>query len=129
MEQYLIDTNVVSGYLSASLPVAGLTLLDKIIDAIPKISVISQIELLSWETDNATAINVENFISDASIFNLTPETIISCVQLRKKRKIKIPDAIIAATALVHNCTLVTNNEKDFSNIKDLKIINPSKLLH
>ncbi|ODT35846.1 MAG: hypothetical protein BGN92_07500 [Sphingobacteriales bacterium 41-5] len=129
MEQYLIDTNVVSGYLSASLPVAGLTLLDKIIDAIPKISVISQIELLSWETDNATAINVENFISDASIFNLTPETIISCVQLRKKRKIKIPDAIIAATALVHNCTLVTNNEKDFSNIKDLKIINPSKLPH
>lgn len=115
--------------MSASLPVAGLTLLDKIIDAIPKISVISQIELLSWETDNATAINVENFISDASIFNLTPETIISCVQLRKKRKIKIPDAIIATTALVHNCTLVTNNEKDFSNIKDLKIINPSKLLH
>jgi predicted nucleic acid-binding protein len=49
------------------------------------------------------------------------------VHIRKNHKIKLPDAIIAATALVHGCTLVTNNEKDFSGIKDLTIVNPYKI--
>ncbi|MCF8381671.1 MAG: PIN domain-containing protein [Bacteroidales bacterium] len=44
----------------------------------------------------------------------------------KSKKIKTPDAIIAATAMVHGCTLITNNEKDFNNIKGLKIANPFK---
>ena len=35
MEQYLIDTNVVSDYLSASFPTAGMTLMDAAIDTIP----------------------------------------------------------------------------------------------
>jgi predicted nucleic acid-binding protein len=37
------------------------------------------------------------------------------------------DAIIAASALHYGYTLVTNNEKDFTNIKGLKIVNPHKL--
>jgi hypothetical protein len=37
MEQYLIDTNVVSDYLSASFPAAGMDLMDKAIDAGPNI--------------------------------------------------------------------------------------------
>ena len=49
MEQYLIDTNVVSDYFSASLPANGLLFMDSVIDAIPKLSVISQIELLCLE--------------------------------------------------------------------------------
>ena len=39
-------------------------------------------------------------------------------------KIKLPDAIIAATALVHNLTLLTRNEKDFSKISNVEITNP-----
>jgi len=35
MEQYLIDTNVVSDYFSASLPAAGMLLMDTAIDATP----------------------------------------------------------------------------------------------
>jgi|688.fasta_scaffold1151730_2 hypothetical protein len=41
MEHYLIDTNVVSDYLSASLPASGMDLMDKAIDAVPNISVIT----------------------------------------------------------------------------------------
>jgi len=41
--------------------------------------------------------------------------------------IKTPDAIIAATALAYDLTLTTNNEKDFSHIKGLKIVNPYKV--
>jgi len=127
MEQYLIDTNVVSDYFSASFSAAGMALMDTAIDAIPNISIITQIELLCWKTDAATEQNVQNFIADSIVLDITPGVITQCVNLRKGKKIKTPDAIIAATALAYGYTIITNNEKDFSNIKGLKIINPHKV--
>jgi len=44
------------------------------------------------------------------------------VYLRRKYKIKLLNAIIAATALYTNSTLITRNIKDFSKIKDLNIL-------
>lgn len=46
---------------------------------------------------------------------------------RKGKKIKTPDAIIAATALAYGYTLITNNQKDFAHIKGLKIVGPWKM--
>lgn len=48
------------------------------------------------------------------------------IKLRQKYRIKTPDAIIAATAIVNNSELWTANTSDFSNIKDLKLHNPLK---
>lgn len=127
MGKYLIDTNVVSGYLSFSFENTGMSLLDDAIDAIPNISVITQIELLCWDTDSTTQQYVKNFIADSNVLGITPEVINQCVKIRKGRKIKTPDAIIAATALAYGYTVITNNEKDFSNIKGLKILNPHKI--
>lgn len=127
MEQYLIDTNVVSDYLSASLPLAGLTLMDSAIDAVPNISIITQIELLCWNTDEATTQSVKEFIADSVIMNISSEVIDHCVALRRNKKIKTPDAIIAATAMAYGYTLITANEKDFANIDGLKFINPHKV--
>lgn len=39
-------------------------------------------------------------------------------------KIKLPDAIIAATALANNKILVTRNVDDFMKVKSLEIFNP-----
>ena len=127
MEQYLIDTNVVSDYLSASFPNTGINLMDKAIDATPNISIITQIELLCWNTDKITSQNVKDFVADSIVLDISPEKIIQCVSLRKGKKIKIPDALIAATALAFGYTIITNNEKDFSGIKGLKILNPHKM--
>jgi len=44
--------------------------------------------------------------------------------LRKKKKIRLGDSLVAATALVHDESLVTNNVKDFDWIEGLKIVNP-----
>lgn len=97
MEHYLIDTNVVSDYLSASYSPAGTAFMDNVIDAIPNMSIITQIELLCWNTDEATTQYVKEFIADSIVLNITPDVIIHCVELRKGKKIKTPDAIIAAT--------------------------------
>lgn len=51
MERHLIDTNIISDYFSGSFSEARLKFMDLIIDATPNLSVITQIELLSWKTD------------------------------------------------------------------------------
>ena len=127
MEQYLIDTNVVSDYFSELLPEAGMTLIDQAIDATPNLSIITQIELLSWKTDDVAEQQVKNFIEDSIIWEVTSDVVTKCVKIRRSKKIKTPDAIIAATALINGFTIITNNEKDFENIRGLKIINPYKL--
>ena len=124
MEQYLIDTNVVSDYFSASLPANGLQFMDSVIDAVPNLSIITQIELLCWKTDIAKEQRVKDFIADSDVLDITPNVIIHCVNIRRNKKIKTPDAIIAATALAHGYTLISNNDKDFKGVKGLKYINP-----
>ena len=56
--------------------------------------------------------------------SLTEPIINRAIELRKSYKTKLPDAIIAATALVNDFTLVTRNVKDFDKIKGLAVINP-----
>ncbi len=127
MEQYLIDTNVISDYLSASFSTSGMAFMDLTIDAVPNISIITQIELLCWDTNKKTSDRVKDFIEDSIVLDIKPDVISHCVSLRKGKKIKTPDAIIAATALAHRYTLITNNEKGSVKINGLKIINPHKV--
>ncbi|CAG5070566.1 hypothetical protein DYBT9623_03112 [Dyadobacter sp. CECT 9623] len=125
MEQYLIDSNAVSHYLSGLLPDDGMVFLDGVINQIPIISVITQIELLSWKT--ASGRLVEDFVNDSQVLAITPDVVKICVKIRRERKVKTPDAIIAATAIANNLTLITDNEKDFVNIPNLKVINPKNI--
>ena len=127
MEQYLMDTNVVSDYFSASFPTAGMSLMDIALDVTPNISIITQIELLCWKTTVEMEQYIKNFIGDSIILGINADVVCQCVALRKNKRIKTPDAIIVATALVYNYTIITNNEKDFINIDGLKIINPYKI--
>ena len=46
------------------------------------------------------------------------------IEIRKHCRIKLPDAIIADTALVHDLTLLTRNITDFRNAKNLNVISP-----
>ena len=86
MEQYLIGTNVVSDYLSASFPNSGINLMDKAIDSTPNISIITQIELLCWNTDKITTQNVKDFVADSIVLDISPEVITQCVSAYAKAK-------------------------------------------
>lgn len=46
------------------------------------------------------------------------------IALRQERKMGLADAIIAATALVHDLPLVTRNEEDFKHVTGLRVVNP-----
>ena len=46
------------------------------------------------------------------------------VELRRRHTIQLPDAIIAATALVNDLSLCTHNTEDFENVPDLLLFDP-----
>ena len=48
------------------------------------------------------------------------------IELKRRSKIKLADAVIAATALVNNLKLVTRNVDDYKGVKGLEIFNPFK---
>lgn len=127
MGRYLIDTNVVSDFFTASLPESGIVFLSNIIDDLPIISIITQIELLCWNIDDDTLSKIKEFIDDCVIVDISPKVVAECVHLRRKKKIKLPDAIIAATAIANNLTLITRNTKDFEAITGLSLLNPFEL--
>ena len=122
MEQkYLIDTNVLIDAQMNRLPSKGLDFLTKVIDKNFIISFITQIEYLGYKNISKSS---ETLISLADIIEIDKLIIQTCIDIRKNYNIKLPDAIIAATALSRNLVLVTNNEKDFIELQDLLIINP-----
>ncbi|WP_395746768.1 type II toxin-antitoxin system VapC family toxin [Prosthecobacter sp.] len=55
---------------------------------------------------------------------LDEEIIRQTIQLRQQKKMKLGDAIIAATALEYDVPLVTRNAGDFKHIPNLRVINP-----
>ena len=122
--RYLIETNVIIDYSLNKLNLNGKNFIAKIIDNFPVISVINKIELLGFSIVTS---EIKEFVSNSHLIDLSNKITEQTIELRKKHKIKIPDAIIAATAIVNKLTLITRNDKDFKNISELKMINPNNL--
>jgi hypothetical protein len=125
---YLLDANVVIDYTANLLPDKGKQKITSIIDNEFNISVVVKIEVLGYNGLPDKMKQLEAFLDLAVIFPLDDEAIAKTINLRRTyKKLKLGDAIIAATALVYNFALVSRNTKDFKNIEGLDIINPYEL--
>jgi predicted nucleic acid-binding protein len=67
---------------------------------------------------------LQSFIGDALVIELEQPIKLKTADIRKAHKIMLPDAIIAATALVYDLTLISRNVIDFKGIQGLKVIDP-----
>lgn len=124
--KYLWDTNTAIYYLQQQFSPSAEKFIDELlINESPIISAITEIELLCWKTATEKDLEVLNgFISDVLVIELEQVIKLKTAEIRKTHRIKLPDAIIAATALVYELTLVTRNVEDFKNITGLATINP-----
>ncbi len=124
--KYLWDTNTAIYYLQQQFPSAAEKFIDGLLNEDqPYISAITEIELLCWKTATEKDLEVlHNFINDALVIELEQSIKLKTADIRKQHKIKLPDAIIAATALVYDLTLITRNTKDFEGISSLTTLNP-----
>lgn len=123
--EYLLDTNVIINFLEASLPENAMSEMKIIVDNRPQVSVITKMETLGFNFLSAfEQESMETFINYSEVKNINNEIVNKTIELRKQKKISLPDAIIAATAIVNNFVLITRNVKDFSHIEEIKILNP-----
>lgn len=102
--------------------------LNKVIDEEINVSVISKIEVLSFDPDKDDNYPIlVDFFEEANIIDLSSDIVSKSIQIRQKQKIKLPDAVIAATALINGLVLVSRNTKDFNKIQGLEVIDPYRL--
>jgi len=124
--KYLWDTNICIYYLQQQFPKDAEQFIDSVLkEAVPCISAITEIELLCWKT--ATDRDQEllgKFIENCIVVELDRGIKLQTAAIRKTHKIKLPDAIIAATALEGRYTLLTRNISDFKNISDIRLRDP-----
>lgn len=126
---YLWDTNTVIYFLQQQFPLDAEKFIDEIVQKnIPFISAITEIELLCWKSAfEKDMIVLNNFITDSNVIELEQSIKLKTAELRKLHKIKLPDAIIGATALVYDLTIITRNTSDFKNIEGIKLVNPFEM--
>jgi len=110
----VLDTNVViylhKGLLAENLPVGKYA-----------ISVITEMELLSFAgltEDQRTWL--QRFINDLEIIGIDSDVKQRAIRLRLEQHLKLPDAIIAATAISRNAVLLSNDQQ-FDGIPELDL--------
>jgi predicted nucleic acid-binding protein len=122
--RYLFDTNILIYYFNGSLSEDIKKEISEMLRQNFTISVISKMEFLGFskftseQKEQAT-----QFLSFAKVIPLEDDIVDSVIKMKQRKNIKLPDAIIAATALSDNLHLVTRNVEDFKSIK-IKIVNP-----
>lgn len=124
-EKFLIDTNTAIDYLAGRLAQSGITKIEDILNKeLAVISIIVKIELLSFNAPNSEDLQIiETLINQCALIQLEEIIAEKTYLLRRTHRIKLPDAIIAATALHNNFTLLTRNLSDFRNIDGLVLLN------
>jgi len=122
-KEYLIDSNIVIDFCNGKLPADGRDLLFTIEQ--PIISVITHIEVLGFAAiEKEEKQKLKSFLSFAHIIPLDLHVSAKTIELKQQHRIKLPDAVIAATTLLYGYVLLTRNTDDFKNIHGLEIINP-----
>jgi len=103
--KYLLDTNIVLYIIGGKIEPSD----------IPKgkysISFITELELLGYSGLSFEESRIiEEYLSSAVIFDINQQIKQKTILLRRKHKIKLPDAIICATAIWSGARLVTTDK-------------------
>jgi predicted nucleic acid-binding protein len=111
----VLDSNAII-YLSK-----GIIKIDDIAAEELSISVITYMEVLGYNFKSNEELQfVQNLFSLLEIIYIDSLIVEEVISLRKKHNIKLPDAIIAASAITKNIPLVTN-DIDLRKIENLKL--------
>jgi predicted nucleic acid-binding protein len=102
---------------------------EKILQQKISISVITKIEALGYNFKNIEEHNLLiDICNEFTVIPLSDLIAEETINLRKSNRIKLPDAIIYATALIENVPLLTNNINDFKSLNgNVELINPFDL--
>ena len=115
----LIDSNIIIYLSKQELPLNFIGSFSQLF-----ISIVTYMEIFGYKFKD---IKEEQYIRELlelfGIIYIDQEIADTVIKIRKKKKIKLPDAIIAGTALKEELYLITHNISDFKNT-GVKVIDP-----
>jgi predicted nucleic acid-binding protein len=112
--KYLLDTNIILYILSGNKTLANHLYLKNLYA-----SVVSEIELLGFkDLTSAEEKSIRAFLSEFRVIYIDDAIKNEAILLRKQYGLKIPDCIIAATAISLNLPLITA-DKQFKKVSNL----------
>jgi predicted nucleic acid-binding protein len=125
MDSFLLDTNAVLDFLKGEEKIT--TIFQTEMKDKPRfVSEITRMELLGYPdiSPDEEAI-IKQFLSLVEILPCDEIVVNRVIQLRRmNKKLKLPDAIIAATAIEHQLTLVSRDKVFNLSLPQLPLINP-----
>ncbi|SRR6266487_3359179 len=117
----LLDSNII---IYGSKP-DGALLKPLLRDEASVVSAISYPEVLGFTGLSARdKTDFEEFFATTPALPVSETVLHQAAELRQTRRMKLGDALVAATALVHRLTLATRNVSDFSWVPALTLFNP-----
>ncbi|NIM12314.1 MAG: PIN domain-containing protein [Candidatus Aminicenantes bacterium] len=118
----ILDSNIII-YLSK-----GLINIEDLFDKYDEffISIITYMEVMGFQFSNQEEKDiVKGLLNKFEMISINLEIAEIVISIRERKRIKLPDAIILATAKYKNCDLLTRNVRDFSNVEEaVNIIDP-----
>ena len=122
--RYLLDTNVIIDAVANCSP-AKTALFHATQSEWCGYSAITRLEIFGYpDLSSIEEIALKTVLSELNEIAVTNSVIDRAINIRRGRRIKAPDAIIAATAQTMSATLLTRNIDDFKLIADLIVLNP-----
>ncbi|MDR3693088.1 type II toxin-antitoxin system VapC family toxin [Mucilaginibacter sp.] len=115
--KFLLDTNAVLYILNGDV-----TLADFLFEKELYLSIISEMELLSYRNISVQERQkIEEFLGEFIIVNIDENVKLNTIEVKKTSGMKLPDSIIAATAISLKLPLISS-DKYFKNVKHLNLI-------
>lgn len=104
----VFDTNILVDYLK------GVRAAKEELDRyrVRQISIITFIEVMVGAKNTAEESAIRGFLATFEVVELSAEIAQEAISIRKELRLKIPDAIVYATARTQGCILVSRNTKE-----------------
>ncbi len=116
-DKYLLDTNIVLYILNGDQD-----LLSFLNNQYIYISIITEMELLSFHSISKDEFrSLKSFLDELDVTPLDDKVKDVAIEVRKKYKLRLPDSIVAATAVVYDIPLITA-DKQFKAISELQLL-------
>lgn len=121
----VLDTNLLIYFLAEAVDAPVLQRIEQAMREGARISVMSRMEVLGWRGHSADSrASARLLLDQLDEIALTSPVVERVIEIRSTQAIKLPDAIIAASALIENLPLMTRNIADFKRVPSLTLIDP-----